>query len=198
MIGEPVLGTGGIVPPPAGYWEKVQAVLARYDVMLIADEVVTGFGRLGTMFGSDHYGMRPDLITIAKGLTSAYAPLSGTIVSETLWNVLVQGSDELGPSATAGPIRPIRSAPPPGGQSEPHRRVGPPRECPRGRRSLPLGAPSCSRKPRHVGEVRGEGLLAAVEFVATATTAASSIRPRRSALASRRAAGAGRHRPRHA
>ena len=96
FIGEPILGTGGIVPPPAGYWEKIQAVLAKYDVLLIADEVVTGFGRLGSMFGSDHYDMRPDIITIAKGLTSAYAPLSGSIVSKKLWTVLEQGSEQLG------------------------------------------------------------------------------------------------------
>jgi L-2,4-diaminobutyrate transaminase len=96
FIGEPILGTGGIVPPPAGYWEKIQAVLAKYDVLLIADEVVTGFGRLGTMFGSDHYSLKPDLITIAKGLTSAYAPLSGVIVSAKVWKVLEQGSDALG------------------------------------------------------------------------------------------------------
>jgi L-2,4-diaminobutyrate transaminase len=96
FIGEPILGTGGIVPPPSGYWEKIQAVLNKYDVLLVADEVVTGFGRLGNMFGSDHYGMKPDLITIAKGLTSAYAPMSGSIVSEDMWNVLVQGSDKLG------------------------------------------------------------------------------------------------------
>jgi L-2,4-diaminobutyrate transaminase len=82
FVGEPVLGTGGIVPPPAGYWEAIQAVLEKHDILLVADEVVTGFGRLGTMFGSEHYGLRPDLITIAKGLTSAYAPLSGSIVSE--------------------------------------------------------------------------------------------------------------------
>lgn len=97
FIGEPVLGTGGIVPPPAGYWPKIQAVLKKHDILLIADEVVTGFGRLGTMFGSDHYGIEPDLITIAKGLTSAYAPLSGVIVSEKVWRVLEQGSDEFGP-----------------------------------------------------------------------------------------------------
>jgi len=97
FIGEPVLGTGGIVPPPAGYWAAIQAVLARHDILLIADEVVTGFGRLGTMFGSDHYGMRPDLMTIAKGLTSAYAPLSGSIVSDRMWTVLEQGTDENGP-----------------------------------------------------------------------------------------------------
>ncbi len=69
FIGEPVLGTG-IVPSPAGYWQKNQAVLDRYDILLVADKVVTGFGRLGSMFGSDHYGMKPDLITIAKGRTS--------------------------------------------------------------------------------------------------------------------------------
>ena len=96
FIGEPILGTGGIVPPPAGYWEKIQSVLKKYDVLLVADEVVTGFGRLGTMFGSDHYGIKPDLITIAKGLTSAYAPLSGVIVSDKVWKVLVEGSDKLG------------------------------------------------------------------------------------------------------
>jgi len=97
FVGEPVLGTGGIVPPPAGYWKAIQEVLDRYDILLVADEVVTGFGRLGTMFGSDHYGMRPDLITIAKGLTSAYAPLSGSIVGDRMWKVLEQGTDENGP-----------------------------------------------------------------------------------------------------
>ncbi|RCS23014.1 aspartate aminotransferase family protein [Phyllobacterium salinisoli] len=97
FIGEPILGTGGIVPPPAGYWEKIQAVLQKYDILLVADEVITGFGRLGSMFGSHHYGIKPDLITIAKGLTSAYAPLSGSIVSNKVWQVLVKGSDELGP-----------------------------------------------------------------------------------------------------
>lgn len=97
FIGEPVLGTGGIVPPPAGYWEAIQTVLRKYDILLIADEVVTGFGRLGTMMGSDHYGMTPDLITIAKGLTSAYAPLSGSIVSDRMWEVLERGTDTFGP-----------------------------------------------------------------------------------------------------
>lgn len=97
FVGEPILGTGGIVPPPQGYWQAIQAVLRKYDILLVADEVITGFGRLGTMFGSDHYGIEPDLITIAKGLTSAYAPLSGSIVSEKMWNVLVEGSDRLGP-----------------------------------------------------------------------------------------------------
>ncbi|MEP4036728.1 aspartate aminotransferase family protein [Pseudophaeobacter sp.] len=97
FIGEPVLGTGGIVPPPAGYWPAIQAVLKKHDILLVADEVVTGFGRLGSMFGSDHYGLEADIITIAKGLTSAYAPLSGSIVSDKVWKVLEQGTDENGP-----------------------------------------------------------------------------------------------------
>ncbi len=97
FIGEPVLGTGGIVPPPEGYWDAVQKVLKKHDILLIADEVITGFGRLGTMMGSDHFGLKPDLITIAKGLTSAYAPLSGSIVSDKMWQVLERGTDELGP-----------------------------------------------------------------------------------------------------
>ena len=96
FIGEPVLGTGGLVPPPEGYWAAIQSVLNKHDILLVADEVVTGFGRLGTMFGSDHYGMQPDIITIAKGLTSAYAPLSGSIISEKMWKVLEQGTDENG------------------------------------------------------------------------------------------------------
>ena len=96
FIGEPVLGTGGIVPPPKGYWDKIQAVLRKYDILLIADEVVTGFGRLGSMFGSDHYGLKPDFITLAKGLTSAYAPLSGVVVSDRVWEGLEQGTDKLG------------------------------------------------------------------------------------------------------
>ncbi len=97
FIGEPVLGTGGIVPPPAGYWEAIQAVLHKYDILLIADEVVTGFGRIGANFGSDVYGIRPDLITVAKGLTSAYLPLSAVIVGERVWEVLQKGQDHYGP-----------------------------------------------------------------------------------------------------
>ena len=93
---EPLLGTGGIVPPPRTYWDKIQPVLAKYDILLIADEVITGFGRLGSMFGSVHYGIKPDLISIAKGLTSAYAPLSGVIVSEKVWRILENGADEFG------------------------------------------------------------------------------------------------------
>lgn len=97
FIGEPALGTGGIVPPPEGYWPAIQAVLDKHDILLICDEVITGFGRLGKMFGLERYGIKPDLMTIAKGLTSAYAPLSGSIVSDKMWRVLEQGTDENGP-----------------------------------------------------------------------------------------------------
>ena len=96
FIGEPALDTGGLVPPPVGYWGAIQPVLKKYDILLIADEVVTGFGRLGSMFGSEHYGIEADIITSAKGLTSAYAPLSASIVSERVWKVLEQGTDEFG------------------------------------------------------------------------------------------------------
>ncbi len=96
FIGEPVLGTGGLIPPPAGYWAAIQAVLRKYDILLIADEVITGFGRTGRLFGCDRYGIQPDLITIAKGLTSAYAPLSGVIVGKRVYDVMKAGSAEAG------------------------------------------------------------------------------------------------------
>lgn len=97
FIGEPLLGTGGLIPPPEGYWAEIQKILTKYDIMLIADEVVTGFGRLGCWFGSDYYGMKPDIITVAKGLTSAYAPLSASILSERVVEILDKGSDTFGP-----------------------------------------------------------------------------------------------------
>lgn len=166
FIGEPVLGTGGIVPPPAGYWPKIQAVLKKHDILLIADEVVTGFGRLGSMFGSDHYGIEPDLITIAKGLTSAYAPLSGVIVSEKVWRVLEQGSDEYGPIGhgwtysshplcTAAGIANLELV-------DELDLVANARET---GAYFNAALKDALGGHRHVGEVRGEGLLAAVELV---------------------------------
>ena len=92
FIAEPVMGAGGVLVPPATYFERIQAVLRRHDVLMIADEVITAFGRLGCQFGSDLFGIEPDLITVAKGLTSGYFPLSGSIVSERVWRVLVDGS----------------------------------------------------------------------------------------------------------
>ena len=99
FIAEPVQGAGGVIVPPAGYWPRVQEVLRRHDVLLIADEVITGFGRLGRWFGVDEYGIEPDLVTIAKGITSGYVPLSACLVSERVWDVLVAGGAKLGPFA---------------------------------------------------------------------------------------------------
>ncbi|SOE87478.1 Adenosylmethionine-8-amino-7-oxononanoate aminotransferase [Burkholderia sp. YR290] len=96
FIAEPVMGTGGIIVPPQGYWAAIQQVLKKHDILLISDEVVCGFGRLGSKMGAQHYGIEPDLITIAKGLTSAYAPLSGVIVGERVWDVIEKGSQEYG------------------------------------------------------------------------------------------------------
>ena len=166
FIGEPVLGTGGIVPPPAGYWPAIQAVLKKNDILLIADEVVTGFGRLGTMFGSDKYGIEPDIITIAKGLTSAYAPLSGSIFAKGMWDVLVRGTDENGPighgwtysahpiGAAAGVanLRLVDSL----GLVKNAGEVG--------TYFLAALRDALGKHP-NVGDIRGSGLLAAVEFV---------------------------------
>jgi L-2,4-diaminobutyrate transaminase len=96
MIMEPVMGAGGVIAPPDGYYEAVGEILRRHDILLIADEVICGFGRLGDMFGSQTVGMEPDLITVAKGLTSAYFPLSGCIVSEKVWRTIVDGGKKYG------------------------------------------------------------------------------------------------------
>ena len=187
FIGEPVLGTGGIVPPPPGYWAAIQQVLRKHDILLVADEVVTGFGRLGSMFGSDHYGMTPDLITIAKGLTSAYAPLSGSIVGDRMWKVLEQGTDENGPIGHGWTY----SAHPIGAAAgvanlklldelnliENAGSVG---------TYLQAALHDALADHPNVGEVRGEGMLAAVELVADTETrtffdAADKVGPRISA-----------------
>lgn len=96
FIAEPIMGAGGVIAPPAGYFDAIQQVLTRHDILLIADEVICGFGRLGHMFGSTAFGMKPDLITVAKGLTSAYFPLSACMVSEKVWRVLAQGGETYG------------------------------------------------------------------------------------------------------
>ena len=82
FVCEPVVGAGGILPPPAGYLDRVQEICRAHDLLFIADEVITGFGRLGEWFGSARYGVQPDLVTVAKGLTSGYAPLGAVIASD--------------------------------------------------------------------------------------------------------------------
>jgi L-2,4-diaminobutyrate transaminase len=166
FIGEPVLGTGGIVPPPKGYWDAIQKVLKAHDILLIADEVVTGFGRLGTMFGSDHYGMRSDIITIAKGLTSAYAPLSGSIVSEEVWKILEEGTDKFGPighgwTYSAHPICAAAGV----ANLELIDKLGLVANAGKTGAYFNAAMRKAVADHPHVGEVRGEGLLCAVELV---------------------------------
>lgn len=168
FIGEPVLGTGGIVPPPKGYWAAIQEVLKKYDILLIADEVVTGFGRLGTMFGSTHYGIEADLITIAKGLTSAYAPLSGSIVSDKMWKVLEQGTDENGPIGHGWTYsaHPIGAAAGVANLKLIDEMGLVENSGTTGTYLLEQLTEAFADHP-HVAEVRGEGLMCAVEFAET-------------------------------
>ncbi len=96
MFLEPVMGAGGVIVPPAGYHEALREVLTKHDILLVADEVITGFGRLGSSFGCQALNVKPDMITIAKGLTSAYFPLSGALVSEKVWRTIVEGGKKYG------------------------------------------------------------------------------------------------------
>ncbi|KAG0451341.1 hypothetical protein HPP92_026462 [Vanilla planifolia] len=96
FIAEPVMGAGGVIPPPKTYFEKIQAVIKKYDILFIADEVITAFGRLGTMFGSDKYNIYPDLVSIAKALSSAYMPIGGILVSPEISEVIYSQSNKLG------------------------------------------------------------------------------------------------------
>ncbi|MGE0796815.1 MAG: aminotransferase [Lautropia sp.] len=174
FIAEPVLGTGGITPPPAGYWKAIQEVLHKHDVLLIADEVITGFGRTGAMFGCDMYGIEPDLITVAKGLTSAYVPLSASIVGERVYVVLEKGAEQVGAFshgytysghplgvAAANAVLDIVEREDIPGQA---RTTG--AHFQNTLREAFVNLPI-------VGEVRGVGMMAAVEFVADCATKTS-------------------------
>lgn len=96
FIAEPIQAAGGVIIPPNGYFPAIQEVLRRHDVLLIADEVVCGFGRLGRWYGSQIFDIEPDLITVAKGITSAYVPLSACLVSSPVWEVLADGGSRYG------------------------------------------------------------------------------------------------------
>ncbi|HLZ64747.1 MAG TPA: aspartate aminotransferase family protein [Aliidongia sp.] len=96
FIAEPVQGAGGVIVPPATYFQKIQAVLKKYDVLLIADEVITGFGRTGAFWGSTTFGMEPDILSCAKQLSAAYLPISATLVNEKIYQELVRQSEKIG------------------------------------------------------------------------------------------------------
>ncbi|HBO3995385.1 aspartate aminotransferase family protein [Pseudomonas aeruginosa] len=93
FIAEPIQGAGGVIVPPDTYWPKIREILAEYDILFIADEVICGFGRTGEWFGSQYYGNAPDLMPIAKGLTSGYIPMGGVVVRDEIVEVLNQGGE---------------------------------------------------------------------------------------------------------
>jgi 4-aminobutyrate--pyruvate transaminase len=170
MIGEPLMGAGGVIAPPPGYWEKVQAILKKYDILLIADEVINGFGRLGDRFGTQTYDLSPDIMTMAKGLSSAYQPISAIALSDEVYQGVADGSARHGilghgytysghPVAAAVALETLTIY----DEMKPEARV---RElAPR----LQDGLRQYADHPL-VGEVRGRGLIAAVEPVADKTT----------------------------
>ncbi|MCG5242705.1 aspartate aminotransferase family protein [Azospirillum doebereinerae] len=96
FFAEPIMGAGGVVVPPATYYEKIQAVLKKYDILLVADEVICGFGRTGNFWGSQTLGMRPDILTCAKQLSSGYLPISAVMVSEAVYRACVDESKKIG------------------------------------------------------------------------------------------------------
>ena len=168
FIAEPVQAAGGVIIPPAGYFQAVEEVLRRYDVLLIADEVVCGFGRLGRWFGTERFGIEPDIMTTAKGITSAYVPLSASYVSARVFDVLAQGSDRFGafghgytysahPLAAAAALANLDIVERDGLVEQAAKRGAYMLESLRER----------FEGHAHVGEVRGEGLIAAVELVAS-------------------------------
>jgi 4-aminobutyrate--pyruvate transaminase len=166
FIGEPVMGAGGVIVPPTGYWPRVQAVCRKYDVLLVLDEVITGFGRLGTMFAAEFYGVQPDMLVVSKQITSSYQPLAAVIFSEQIYQGIAEKAGSLGtfahgltagghPVATAVALENLAII-------EERGLVANAREVGAYMRDK-LGA--FASHPM-VGEVRGEGLIAAVELVA--------------------------------
>lgn len=170
FIAEPVIGTGGVLIPPAGYFDKLQKLLDRHDILLIADEVITGFGRTGQWFGSGTYGLRPDIVSLAKGLTSAYFPMSASIISNRIWDVLTKASPEMGVFMHGFTYsgHPVGSAIALANLDLMERENLPDRAA----RLAPALLEALKTKVGDhpfVGDVRGVGLMAAVEFVADKT-----------------------------
>ncbi|BBK31981.1 4-aminobutyrate--pyruvate transaminase [Stella humosa] len=96
FIAEPVMGAGGVVVPPRTYFEKIQKVVKKYDMLMVADEVICGFGRTGNMFGSETFGIQPDILVVAKGLSSAYLPISGIAISDPVYQAIADNSAKVG------------------------------------------------------------------------------------------------------
>jgi len=166
FIGEPLMGAGGVLAPPGAYWRKMQEVCRRHDVLIVADEVINGFGRLGTLFACEYYGIQPDILVLSKQITSSYQPLAAVLVSDALYQGIADQTERLGnfgrgftasghPVATAVALENLAIIEERGLVAN-AARVG-----------AHLQA-SLRRFADHplVGEVRGVGLIAAVELVA--------------------------------
>ncbi len=93
FIGEPIQGAGGVIVPPATYWPEIQRICDKYGILLVLDEVITGFGRTGNMFAATTFGIKPHIITIAKGLSSGYQPIGGSIIHDEVFNVVAEGGE---------------------------------------------------------------------------------------------------------
>ncbi|MFD1695437.1 aspartate aminotransferase family protein [Roseibium aestuarii] len=96
FFGEPVMGAGGVIVPPEGYWDLVQPILKKYDILFVADEVICGFGRTGNMFGTETYGLQPDIMTLSKALSSSYLPMSALLVNEKVYGAVADESHKIG------------------------------------------------------------------------------------------------------
>jgi 4-aminobutyrate--pyruvate transaminase len=173
FIAEPIMGAGGVILPPATYWDKIQTVLSKYDVMLIADEVICGFGRTGNMWGTTTYGMRPDMITCAKALSSGYLPIGAIMISGDIYEALLKQSDKIGvfshgftysghPVTSAVALETLKLYDEMDILSH-VRKVAP---------RMQAGLRQFQDHPL-VGEVRGIGLVGAIELVADKNTKAS-------------------------
>jgi L-2,4-diaminobutyrate transaminase len=166
FIAEPVMGAGGVVTPPDGYFDAIVPILKAHDILFIADEVVCGFGRVGSLFGCVHYGFQPDIITVAKALTCGYVPLSASIISDEIWDVMLDaGKSAMFQHGFTYSGHPVSCA---AGLAS--------MDCMEkdgwADRAKTLGgefqAELRNRFANHplVGEIRGEGLIAGVELVA--------------------------------
>ena len=172
FIGEPIMGAGGVIFPPATYWEKIQAVLKKYDVLLIADEVICGFGRTGNMWGTTTYGLQPDMMTCAKALSSGYLPIAAVMVSEKIYAALVTESEKIGVFAHGFTYsgHPVTSAV----ALETLKIYEEDNILEHVRKVAPRMQAAIRRLQDHplVGEARGIGLIGGVELVANKTTKA--------------------------
>lgn len=171
FLAEPVQGAGGVIVPPDDYWPRIRQICDRYQVLLIADEVITGFGRTGPWFALERYGIEPDLVTFAKGITSGYFPLGGVGMSRALAEALDTAPDPLTwMHAFTYSAHPVGCAVALANLDILQKEGLRERAAELGQRLLAGLATLASH--RHVGEVRGLGLMAAVELVADKATRA--------------------------